>query len=142
MSVVKHLEQFPGDGLTTALRNVFDFDFHHHEDLNLIAKILSRHGVAIQNELTAYQGTVRSMAHLSVHLGKVLKLAPTIRLQPWIRQAHQNNGRETTLQSFWTQVPLLKNKRTKMSAFTVNREVRLTPLAAKDRENESFRWQQ
>ena len=54
MSVVKHLERFPSDGLTGALRNVFDFDAHRHEDLQAVATILERYGVALPQDLTAY----------------------------------------------------------------------------------------
>ncbi len=44
VSVVKHLERFPQDGLTMALRNVFDFDLHRREDLQVVAGILHRYG--------------------------------------------------------------------------------------------------
>eukprot|EP01134_Creolimax_fragrantissima_P006850 CFRG6850T1 len=52
--IVRHLEEFPRDGLPSTIRNVFDFDSYDDDVKNILGEVLSRHGVP----LTANPGNV------------------------------------------------------------------------------------
>lgn len=47
VSIVKHLEMFPRDGLANVVRNVFDFDSYDLELQNVITEVMHKHGVPI-----------------------------------------------------------------------------------------------
>lgn len=141
VSVVKHLERFPGDGLTGALRNVFDFDFHRHEDLQSISSILARFGVALPADLTAYDrsnggSTLEPLTRVSVGLGRVIRLGATSPAGTWPVSDRLPKQQETANGATrWSRVPWLRNKRTKVHAFPLADEVKLAPLAAKGMAN-------
>ena len=45
VSLVKHIERFPHDGLLGAAENVFAFDAHQPQLAGLLAGVLRRHGI-------------------------------------------------------------------------------------------------
>ena len=143
VSVVKHLERFPDDGLTGALRNVFDFDFHRREDLLTISSILARFGVALPSDLTAYDrssggSSLKPLTRVSVRLGRVIRLATAPLAGTWPADDKWPNQHETGHGATrWSRVPWLRNKRTKIHAFPLADEVKLAPLAAKGMANGS-----
>jgi len=44
-AVVKHMQQYPDDGIDRILRNVFDFDNYSHEEKTLLIDVFAEHGV-------------------------------------------------------------------------------------------------
>ncbi|KAJ3061734.1 von Willebrand factor A domain-containing protein 8, partial [Podochytrium sp. JEL0797] len=63
VSVVKHLESFPKEGLSRALENVFDFDSYDTDVKELIITTLSKNGVHIgmQSDFKVELGVVRPL---------------------------------------------------------------------------------
>lgn len=47
VSVVKHLQAFPDEGLTNVVRNVFDFDSYHPEVKEVVTEVLHKHGIPV-----------------------------------------------------------------------------------------------
>ncbi|KAJ3333377.1 hypothetical protein HDU76_008821, partial [Blyttiomyces sp. JEL0837] len=47
LNIVRHMETFPGDPLDQVLRNVFDFDVHRRDLVDVLAKALARHGLHV-----------------------------------------------------------------------------------------------
>uniref|UniRef100_F1KQG7 VWFA domain-containing protein n=1 Tax=Ascaris suum TaxID=6253 RepID=F1KQG7_ASCSU len=45
VNIAKHLEKYPADGITLAVRNVFDFDDYSRDTLETVEKILHKHGI-------------------------------------------------------------------------------------------------
>eukprot|EP00055_Hartaetosiga_balthica_P017545 m.118566 g.118566 ORF g.118566 m.118566 type:complete len:1915 (+) comp9344_c0_seq1:274-6018(+) len=45
VSIARHLETYPGDGVAIALQNVFDFDAFEPDKLNMVHQTLRRHGI-------------------------------------------------------------------------------------------------
>eukprot|EP00123_Amoebidium_parasiticum_P006917 comp17745_c0_seq1/m.17730 comp17745_c0_seq1/g.17730 ORF comp17745_c0_seq1/g.17730 comp17745_c0_seq1/m.17730 type:complete len:1028 (-) comp17745_c0_seq1:445-3528(-) len=45
--IVKHLQQYPDEGLGSTIRNVFDFDAYDTDTKELLAETLSRHGIPL-----------------------------------------------------------------------------------------------
>ncbi|CAB4069483.1 von Willebrand factor A domain-containing protein 8 [Lepeophtheirus salmonis] len=62
VNIIKHMEQFPDDGISSVVRNVFDFDSYDKETRNTLEEVLEKHGIPISNE------------------SKVIKLSPLISL--------------------------------------------------------------
>ena len=130
VSIVKHLEQYPADGLSNALRNVFDFDFQRREDLSAVSDILSRYGVALDRDLTAYTKSLGRPTQVRVSLGRVAKLASTQpTTQVWPRVGI------STVKAITTPIPWLRNKRTKECIFPIAGQIKPAPLAAKGLAN-------
>lgn len=49
------LQEFPGEGIASVVRNVFDFDSYHHELLDVVFKVLHKHGIPVGASTTAVQ---------------------------------------------------------------------------------------
>ncbi|XP_068732159.1 von Willebrand factor A domain-containing protein 8-like [Montipora capricornis] len=47
VSVVKHLQAFPNEGLANVVRNVFDFDSYHPEVKDVVTEVLHKHGIPV-----------------------------------------------------------------------------------------------
>ncbi|XP_064465910.1 von Willebrand factor A domain-containing protein 8-like isoform X2 [Ornithodoros turicata] len=47
VNIVKHLEAFPNDGITSVLKNVFDFDSYNKENRKLLLSVLHKHGIPV-----------------------------------------------------------------------------------------------
>ncbi|VDM40573.1 unnamed protein product, partial [Toxocara canis] len=45
VNIAKHLEKYPTDGITSAVRNVFDFDNYSRDTLETVERILHKHGI-------------------------------------------------------------------------------------------------
>ena len=45
----------PGEGIASVVRNVFDFDSYHHELLEVVFKVLHKHGIPVGASTTAVQ---------------------------------------------------------------------------------------
>ncbi|CAI8053991.1 von Willebrand factor A domain-containing protein 8 [Geodia barretti] len=45
VAIVKHLQEFPHEGVSSVARNVFDFDTHNPDLLQVIMRVLHRHGI-------------------------------------------------------------------------------------------------
>jgi len=49
------IQEFPGEGIASVVRNVFDFDSYHHELLEVVFKVLHKHGIPVGASTTAVQ---------------------------------------------------------------------------------------
>lgn len=49
------MQEFPGEGIASVVRNVFDFDSYHHELLEVVFKVLHKHGIPVGASTTAVQ---------------------------------------------------------------------------------------
>ncbi|KAK0046521.1 E3 ubiquitin-protein ligase RNF14 [Biomphalaria pfeifferi] len=47
VNMVRHLQQFPNEGLTTVVRNVFDFDSYNKELQETIVETMQKHGIPV-----------------------------------------------------------------------------------------------
>ena len=47
VAIVKHLSQFPDEGIQAACANVFDFDVYNEEATRLVVQVLQRHGIPV-----------------------------------------------------------------------------------------------
>uniref|UniRef100_A0A0K2VIZ0 Sulfhydryl oxidase n=1 Tax=Lepeophtheirus salmonis TaxID=72036 RepID=A0A0K2VIZ0_LEPSM len=45
VNIIKHMEQFPDDGISSVVRNVFDFDSYDKETRNTLEEVLEKHGM-------------------------------------------------------------------------------------------------
>ncbi|EDO29021.1 predicted protein, partial [Nematostella vectensis] len=45
VSVVKHLQAFPDEGVASVVRNVFDFDTYHEEIRDVVIEVMHKHGI-------------------------------------------------------------------------------------------------
>ncbi|XP_047715296.1 von Willebrand factor A domain-containing protein 8 isoform X2 [Prionailurus viverrinus] len=62
VNIVKHLQKFPTEGLSSVVRNVFDFDSYNNEMREILINTLHKHGIPIGAKPT------------NVHLAKELPL--------------------------------------------------------------------
>lgn len=75
VSIVKHISAFPRDGISRALRNVFDFDAYTPDTLDIIIEVFGKQGIPLSN----------SEQQFSIRTAEIIKL-PTKRLiQEWER---------------------------------------------------------
>ncbi|KAI9366882.1 AAA domain-containing protein, partial [Zopfochytrium polystomum] len=75
VSVVKHLEAYPGEGLSRALGNVFDFDSYESDVRELLLEILAKHGIPTGLE-----------SDFKVGLGETWELPNALSLEVWNRK--------------------------------------------------------
>ena len=47
VNIVRHMQQFPDDGIAVILQNVFDFDQYSSEEKEIISNLFHRHGIPI-----------------------------------------------------------------------------------------------
>ncbi|KIH62118.1 hypothetical protein ANCDUO_07601 [Ancylostoma duodenale] len=45
VNIVKHVNKFPDDSLTTAIRNVFDFDSFSPDAIKAVEEVFQKHGI-------------------------------------------------------------------------------------------------
>jgi hypothetical protein len=96
VSVVKHIQAFPHDGTSRALRNIFDFDVYTPDTRDLIAGIFSKRGIPMGNPENGF----------SVKLGQVIPLPQKLVIQTWER----GNGIECHTESIGIVVKVDKVK--------------------------------
>ncbi|KAL5014683.1 hypothetical protein ScPMuIL_008953, partial [Solemya velum] len=53
VNMVKHLQKFPSEGLTTVVKNVFDFDSYNKELQESIVQTMQKHGVPLGADLAS-----------------------------------------------------------------------------------------
>ena len=49
------LQEFPEEGIATVVRNVFDFDSYHPELLEVVLRVLHKHGIPVGASASAIQ---------------------------------------------------------------------------------------
>jgi hypothetical protein len=74
VSIVRHLEAYPGEGLARALGNVFDFDSYETEARELLIETLNKNGIPTGME-----------SEFKVQLGESVPLPNPIVLESWNR---------------------------------------------------------
>ncbi|KAI9345549.1 AAA domain-containing protein [Obelidium mucronatum] len=80
VSIVKHLERYPEEGLSRALGNVFDFDSYETDMKELVITTLSKNGVLIGMQ-----------SDFKIELGSVRPLPIPIELESWRKQSSKNS---------------------------------------------------
>lgn len=71
VNVVKHLHQYPADGLARALQNVFDFDTEH-QTRDVLREIMNKNGIPTGLE-----------SEFKVELGQITNLDEPVLLEKW-----------------------------------------------------------
>lgn len=72
VNIVKHLQQFPDEGLASVVSNVFDFDQHSKETLETLVSVLHKHGIPVGAKPT------------NVALATELPLPPLKQVAQWL----------------------------------------------------------
>ncbi|XP_005100871.1 von Willebrand factor A domain-containing protein 8 [Aplysia californica] len=86
VNMVRHLQQFPNEGLTTVVKNVFDFDSYNSELQQTIVETMHKHGIPV--------GT----AEASISLAKELPMPKLQHIGSWNIQS-QGMRTKTALMS-------------------------------------------
>ncbi|KAJ3293424.1 hypothetical protein HDU79_000368, partial [Rhizoclosmatium sp. JEL0117] len=81
VSVVRHLESYPFEGLSRALSNVFDFDSYDSDVKELIIATLSKNGIHVGMQ-----------SDFKVELGNVSNLPGSVELERWNRSSGKGTG--------------------------------------------------
>lgn len=76
VNIVRHLEEFPREGLSRAVRNVFDFDQYEKETKDLLIETLQKNGIPAGME-----------SEFKIELGVDIKLSEPDLLEVWERKA-------------------------------------------------------
>jgi len=92
VNIVRHLQEFPNDGLGTVVRNVFDFDGYSKEVRDTLTEVLHKHGIPI--------GTDRR----NVQLAKEIQLPPREVLGTW--EVARAGGKRHLLQLPMEEIPV------------------------------------
>lgn len=71
VNMVKHLQKFPQEGLTTIVKNVFDFDSYNNELRETIIDVMKKHGIPL------------GAHHANVHLSKEFPLDEFRKVGHW-----------------------------------------------------------
>ncbi|XP_074632889.1 von Willebrand factor A domain-containing protein 8-like isoform X1 [Acropora palmata] len=71
VSVVKHLQAFPNEGLASVVRNVFDFDSYHPEVKDAVREVLHKHGIPV------------GASTRNINLSKEFPLASPVLVSTW-----------------------------------------------------------
>ncbi|XP_059156251.1 von Willebrand factor A domain-containing protein 8-like [Physella acuta] len=71
VNMVRHLENYPNEGLTTVVRNVFDFDSYNKELQETIVETMHKHGIPVGSSQAA------------ITLAKEIPLPPLVRVGQW-----------------------------------------------------------
>ncbi|KAJ3144684.1 von Willebrand factor A domain-containing protein 8, partial [Irineochytrium annulatum] len=74
VSVVRHLQAYPGEGLSRALGNVFDFDLYEGDVRDMVIEILNKHGIPTGME-----------SDFRVDLGQEVPLPSAVPIERWNR---------------------------------------------------------
>ncbi|CAG5132917.1 unnamed protein product, partial [Candidula unifasciata] len=76
VNMVRHLQLFPNEGLTTVVKNVFDFDFYNKELQETIVETMQKHGIPV------------GASQASVSLAKEFPMPPLEYCGQWNVSAH------------------------------------------------------
>lgn len=74
VNIVLHLQNYPEEGISKILQNVFDFDQYDQASKELVIEIFEKHGIPIGLE-----------SEFSMHLGDVLSLGKPLLSEQWTR---------------------------------------------------------
>ncbi|CAG8469528.1 17842_t:CDS:10 [Acaulospora morrowiae] len=74
VNVVKHMQQYPKEGMSRILQNVFDFDKYDKDSKDLLKEVFQKHGIPIGLE-----------SEFSVKLGKKIPLSGPVISELWTR---------------------------------------------------------
>ncbi|XP_023555905.1 von Willebrand factor A domain-containing protein 8 [Octodon degus] len=84
VSIVRHLQKFPTEGLSSVVRNVFDFDSYNNDMKEILINTLHKYGIPIGAKPT------------NVHLAKELPLPEQTFMGYWTT-GHASNGKQKLL---------------------------------------------
>ena len=85
VNVVRHLDRFPNDGISSVLRNIFDFDKFSSDERDILVNAFRRQGIVLDND-----------TNLEITLGVVSVLPDPIHTETWkvgdVRGASGSSG--------------------------------------------------
>ncbi|CAG8510049.1 14562_t:CDS:10, partial [Ambispora leptoticha] len=74
VNIVKHMQQYPSEGVSKVIQNVFDFDQYDKNSKALLIEVFQKHGIPIGLD-----------SELSVQLGKFVTLSKPIVTEIWTK---------------------------------------------------------
>ncbi|KAJ3336274.1 von Willebrand factor A domain-containing protein 8 [Gonapodya sp. JEL0774] len=123
VNIVKHLETFPQEGLSRAVRNVFDFDQFDPETKELLIETLQKNGIPAGME-----------SDFRMELGVDVKLSEPILLESWLKRPSgkvdkktcEVESREISSRGGWPIIPskdIAELERTEMRSITFSEQI-------------------
>lgn len=88
VNIVLHLQNYPEEGISKILQNVFDFDQYDQPSKELVIEIFEKHGIPIGLE-----------SDFSMHLGDVLSLNKPLLSEQWTRVPSSTKHIATKIQT-------------------------------------------
>jgi len=92
VNVVRHLDQFPQDGISSVLRNIFDFDSFAADERDILVSAFRRQGIVLDND-----------ANMEITLGVVSVLPDPLHTETWLigdvrlNTIEQNNNNNSVI---------------------------------------------
>ncbi|KAI8393920.1 AAA domain-containing protein [Radiomyces spectabilis] len=77
VNIVLHLQNYPGEGISKILQNVFDFDQYDKASKELLIEVFEKHGIPIGLD-----------SEFSMNLGTIVELGQPVLTQRWSRVSH------------------------------------------------------
>ena len=85
VAVVKHLEQYSTDGVSTALEDVLSFDAFDNVARNQLANIFHRHGIPVRKNPLEYDEEENGgVERLTVHLAQKQDIGDAKKMSEWV----------------------------------------------------------
>lgn len=88
VNIVLHLQNYPEEGISKILQNVFDFDQYDQASKELVIEIFEKHGIPVGLE-----------SDFSMHLGDVLSLNKPLLSEQWTRVPSATKHLATRIQT-------------------------------------------
>ncbi|CAI2169627.1 3146_t:CDS:10 [Funneliformis geosporum] len=79
VNIVKHMQQYPDEGISRILQNVFDFDQYDKDSKDLLIETFQKHGIPVGLE-----------SDFSIKLGKRIPLSKPIVTEIWTKSISEN----------------------------------------------------
>ncbi|CAG8614734.1 10142_t:CDS:10 [Funneliformis caledonium] len=79
VNIVKHMQQYPDEGISRILQNVFDFDQYDKDSKDLLIETFQKHGIPVGLE-----------SDFSIKLGKRIPLSKPIVTELWTKSISDN----------------------------------------------------
>ena len=85
VAVVKHLEQYSTDGVSTALEDVLSFDAFDNVARNQLSNIFHRHGIPVRKNPLEYDEEENGgVERLTVHLAQKQDIGDAKKMSEWV----------------------------------------------------------
>ncbi|KAI9253809.1 AAA domain-containing protein [Phascolomyces articulosus] len=87
VNIVLHLQNYPGEGISKIMQNVFDFDQYDQASKELLIEIFEKHGIPVGLE-----------SEFTMNLGDIIELGEPLLSERWAR-VEQSTKTEATVES-------------------------------------------